>query len=1209
MGKAVDRNDRQKCHKAQDLRAPMNSIHDEILSDPEGRAFVLVSPLIGHIPISQAPYPIRFQENRVGPHATTANLCANPQDGMELAFNLSSGIGVCVNFKVFLMNPIHFALRHPITMMMIVVALIGGGCLAAVSMRIDIFPPFDLPEIYVIQNYNGMSPAQMEGLIVNQFELNFQYVDGVKNVESRSIQQIALIKLSFYPGTDMSQAMAEVVAQANRAQASMPPGVLPPQIMRMDAGSVPVGYLVLTGSAELGKLADLAQQRIRPLLQSMVPGTVGTAPFGSNVRSIVIRVDPERLRAQNLTPSDIVTALTDGNVVIPAGNLYVKDQMPLVPTNATIADVEHFGSIPLKMGRNVYLRDVATIADATDVDFGYAMVDGHRSVYIPVVKKNTASTLTVVADIHKAMARFKSVLPQGVDIRYDFDESPTVVAAIRSVATEGAIGAVLTGLMILLFLRDWRSVIVVVFNIPMALLGSLLALWLCGKTTNVMTLGGLALSIGMLVDEATVSIENIHVQMDKTRSLARAVERGSLETAVPRLLAMLCILSVFIPAFIMAEPVRSLFVPLAMAVGFAMVTSYLLSSTLVPVLSVWLIKHHGRHEASAQAGAQPGAKKRPGFFERVRDRFSRAVELLVSWRWVVVPIYLAACGLILWLVGTRLGTELFPQLDAGTFVIRFRMPPGTNYELTRQAWVRCLEIIEEEARAGNVKASMGFAGQQAPNFGVNNMLLFMRAPDDAQMRVALREGSGIKLDQFRERLRSALPKHLVPWFAGVLIREGMAAEEVDKRAALITFSFEPGDIVSEVMSFGSPAPIEIVISSPDLQSSQSYADRVLAELNQIGSLRDVQIQQTLDYPTVPVTIDREKAGLSGVNTKQVGQSVLVATSSSRMVARNFWQDPKSGVSYQVQVEVPTQRMTSSDQVETVPLDAISPGINLMVRDVASVGRGNEPGEFDRTSMQRYLSITANVEGEDLGRASRQIDQALQQAGKPPRGVYVENRGQVTPMNEMFRSLGYGLVVAIAVILVMLTAYFQSFQLALAAVGAVPGVLSGVVLILYLTGTTLNIESFMGSIMSIGVSVSNSVFLITFAARDWREGLASDRAATRAAGERLRPILMTASAMIIGMVPMSLALEAGSQMQAPLGRAVIGGLLVSTIATLFILPALFAIVIGKRKYQSPSLDPNDPESSHRDQGDKKEHDENHQNDKPANDEEQQGECHG
>ncbi len=710
-------------------------------------------------------------------------------------------------------------------MLMLVVGLIAGGGLAILRMRMDIFPPFDLPQIFVIQNFNGMSPAQMEGLIVNQFELNFQYVDGVKNVESRSIQQIALIKLSFYPGTNMAQAMAEVVGQANRAQAFMPPGVLPPQIMRMDAGSFPVGYLVLRSRTEsLGTLADLAQQRIRPLLQTKVPGTVGTSPFGSNVRSIVLKVDPQRLRSYNLTPDDIVTALMQGNVVTPAGNLYVKDQMPLVPTNAMITKIEDFGKIPIRQGRNVYLRDVATIEDGTDINFGYALVDGHRSIYVPIVKHNTASTLTVVADIHSAMPLFESVLPESVKISYEFDESPTVRESIKSVAIEGLIGATLTGLMILLFLHDWRSVVVVVFNIPMALLSSLCALWITGATINIMTLGGLALSIGMLVDEATVSIENIHVQMTRTKSLARAVERGSNETAVPRLLAMLCILSVFIPAFIMAEPVRSLFVPLALAVGFAMISSYVLSSTVVPVLSIWLLKHHGHSADEAEPsarGAHSPARRRPharhvGLFDRVQARFHGVVGFVVAHRWIVTPAYFATCLLVLIVVGLLLGTELFPQVDSGEFVLRFRAPPGTNFELTRQMWVKCLEVIDEEAKAENVHISMGFAGQQAPNYAVNNMILFMRGPDDGQMRVQLIDGSGIKLSAFREKLRKLLPERIVPWFAEVLERQGHSAAVARQRAEQITFGFEPGDVVSKVMSFGSPTPIEIVVASPDI---------------------------------------------------------------------------------------------------------------------------------------------------------------------------------------------------------------------------------------------------------------------------------------------------------------------------------------------------------------------------------------------------------
>jgi multidrug efflux pump subunit AcrB len=681
---------------------------------------------------------------------------------------------------------------------------------------------------------------------------------------------------------------------------------------------------------------------------------------------------------------------------------------------------------------------------------------------------------------------------------------------------------------------------------------------------------------------------------------------------------MLCILSVFIPAFIMAEPVRSLFVPLSLAVGFAMISSYLLSSTLVPVLSVWLLKHHDEHKQhdedkqnnkkaqsmesrgwfsrigaallfpfqwvgqrlfGAKDNTNEKAGEHKGGFERFQEIFGWVVGGSVRWRWVVVPVYLGVCTLILLLLGTRLGKELFPKVDSGEFVLRFRLPPGTNFELTRQAWVHSLQTVEKEVGPENVKISMGFAGQQAPDYGMNNMLLFMRGPDDAQMRVQLREGSDQNIFALQERLRKSLPDDLKSWFAQQLQEEGLSPKDAEEEASKIQIAFEPGDIVSEVMSFGAPAPIEIVLAGPDIAVSRQHANRVLAELKQISTLRDVQIQESLDYPTVPIVIDREQAGLSGLTAKQVGQSVLVSTYSSRMVARNYWQDKKSGVSYQVQVQVPQQQMDSPDQVKTMPLQPGGAGTNLMVRDIAKVGQGVEYGEYDRLSMQRYLSITANVEGTDLGRASSEVEEALKRAGTPPHGVTVSTRGQVKPMNEMFTSLWIGLGVAVGVILVLLTGYFQSPRLAIASVGAVPGVLSGVVLILLLTGTTLNIESFMGAIMSIGVSVSNSVMLITFTAKDWREGKHAREAAESGARERLRPILMTACAMIVGMVPMALALERGSQMQAPLGRAVIGGLFVSTFATLLILPSLFALIMGDLKHKSPSLSPNDEESKH------------------------------
>ncbi len=759
------------------------------------------------------------------------------------------------------MNPTVLAMRRPVTTLMLVVALVSGGVLARYRMRVDIFPSLNVPKIYVFLDYVGMSPDQMEGFIVNQLELYFQYVDGIQDINTRNIQQVALCELSFFPGTDMGQAMAQVVAMSDRAMSWMPKGTLPPMIMRMDAGSVPVGYLVFESKVtSLGRMGDLAQNIIRPLVQKNVPGTVAISPFGPNMRSIIVNVDPQKMLDYNLTPQHIIEALAQGNTIIPAGNLYVKDTMPVVSNNATVVDIQKLGNIPLRMGRNVYLRDVATIQDDTDITYGYALVNGKKSVYLPIIKKDTGSTLTVVADVRRSMKLFQEAVPKDVTVGFEFDESPTVLAAVESVATEGLIGAGLTGLMILLFLRDPRSVIVVVANIPLALLGSLCGLWITGNTINIMSLGGMALAIGILVDEATVTIENVHVQMGGTPRVATAVLRASNATAVPRLLALLCILSVFIPAFIMSDPLRSLFMPLTLGVGFAMISSYLLSSTFVPILCVALLKHHGGHGE---------AEGKPGLFDRFLVLYGGTVGWFVRLRWIIVPSYLVACGLVLWLVGMQVGRELFPQIDSGEFVLRFRPPPGSNYELTRQMAMRCLEEIEREVKPENIAITMGYVGQVATNFGIDNMVLFMRGPDDGQLRVALTEKSGVKLDRFRERMRDILPRKVIPWMAKRLEQGGLSHEEAERQSKKCTFGFQPGDIVTTVMSFGSPTPISLRVIGTDLSLVRQHAEKIATNLGKIEYLRDIHFEQTLDYPSVEVDIDREKAGLSGAKVEDV----------------------------------------------------------------------------------------------------------------------------------------------------------------------------------------------------------------------------------------------------------------------------------------------------------------------------------------------------
>src|SRR5580704_5802138 len=567
-------------------------------------------------------------------------------------------------------NPIIFALRHPITVMVGIAALVVGSGLAAMRMKVDVFPALNLPVVYVAQPYGGMDPGQMEGLLTNYYEYHFLYISGIHHVESRNIQGAALMKLYFHPGTDMAQAMAETIGYVNRARAFMPPGTVPPFVMRFDTGSVSVGYLVLSSRTKtIGEIQDQALFKVRPMFASL-PGVSAPPPFGGNQRTIVIRTDPDRLRSYNISPEEVVQALVSGNTISPSGNIRVKDQMPIVPVDAMVVNPKDLGSIPVRPGTDVYLRDLATIEDSTDIPTGYALVNGKRAVYIVVTKRADASTLSVVNEVKANLPNMRAAIPEDIDVSFEFDQSPYVTRAIWGVGTEALLGAALTGLMVLLFLRDWRSVIVVVLNIPFALLSSIVGLWLTGQTINLMTLGGLALAVGILVDEATVEVENIHTQFEHTPNIARAVRRGNHETAVPRLLAMLCVLAVFIPSFVMTGSARALFVPLSLAVGFAMVASYFLSSTFVPVVSVWLLRHV--HQ-SPEAGSGEADRRRT----RISATYTGLLERLMPVRWIGVPIYLVATLTIAWLAGRQLGREIFPTVDAGQFQLRLRAPTGT----------------------------------------------------------------------------------------------------------------------------------------------------------------------------------------------------------------------------------------------------------------------------------------------------------------------------------------------------------------------------------------------------------------------------------------------------------------------------------------------------------------------------------------------------
>jgi len=1063
------------------------------------------------------------------------------------------------------MNPIEFALRRPITVMVVMVALVGAGWLAVSRMKVDIFPALNLPVVYVCQPYGGMDPQQMEGLIANFYEYHFLYINGIHHVESKNVQGVSLMKLFFHPGTDMAQAMAETVGYVNRSRAFMPPGTVPPFIMRFDTGSVPVGYLVLSSDTKsVEEIQDQALFKVRPMFAS-IPGVSAPPPFGGNQRTVVVRVDPDKLRAYNVSADNVVRALTSGNTISPSGAIRTVTSMPLVPSNAMVVQPQELGSIAVKPG--VYLRDVApTIEDASDIPTGYALVNGRRAVYILVTKRADASTVDVVNRVKADLPKMQAVLPPDIQVRFEFDQSPYVTNSIKGLVMEGGLAAALVGLMVLVFLRDWRSVLVVVFNIPLALLAAVIALSLTGQTVNLMTLGGLALAVGILVDEATVAVENIHTQMETTDSVALAVWRGIYETAVPRLLAMLSILAVFIPSFFMQGAARALFVPLSLAVGFSMIASYLLSSTFVPVLSVWLLRKHHKQEDST---TEPQA---PGWLAKT---FSQVLEKTTRRRRLVVPLYFGLSLLAMVGLGQLLGTEIFPQIDAGQFQFRLRGPAGTRIEQTEQMTREALAFIQQEVGPDNVEISLGYVGVVPSSYPINSVYLWTGGPEEAVIRVALKHGA-VRLEELKRRLREKLPSHLREWTARKWVSEGEPAARAEERLKELRLSFEPADIINEIMSFGSPTPIEVVVSGPKMADNRTYAEKLRDQLAQIPALRDLQYGQSLDYPTVEVSIDREKAAVTGVTAEEVARSLVAATSSSRFVVPNFWRDPVSGVGYQVQVEIPRTMMRSPAEVETVPIKAngTSP---LLLRDVADVKEGSMPGEVDRYNMRRLVSMTANIQGEDLGSVAGRIARAIEGAGAPPTGVQVDVRGQVTPMREMFQGLAFGLIIAVVVIFLLLAAYFQSVRLALTAVAAVPAVLCGVILGLLLTGTTLNIQSFMGAIMAIGVAVANAILLVTFAERYRRSGRTAVEAGIEGARTRRRAIAMTSLAMIAGMIPMALGLGEGGDQVAPLGRAVIGGLLASTLATLTLLPAVFALIMGSSSTSSVSLSPTDPES--------------------------------
>lgn len=1045
------------------------------------------------------------------------------------------------------MNLIRLALRKPISVLVLVAGLLFFGIRAVLDIKIDILPNMDLPVIYIAHPFGGYSPTQMETYFTKQYNNILLYANGVKSIETRNVQGLMLMKLTYYEGTNMAQAAAEVSALSNRIQVVFPPGSNPPFIIRFDASSLPVGQLVLSSPIRSNnELQDMANVYVRSSFTS-IPGLLAPAPFGGNVRTIEINVDPERLRAHNLTPDQIVEAIRLNNQTAPGGNIRMGDINYITPTNNTVREVKDFETIPLFKGgvQNLYLRDVATVTDGADVAAGYALINGKRSVYISIAKSADASTWEVVSRLKANLPRIQSTLPEDVTLSYEFDQSVYVINAVRSLVIEGAIGAILTGLMVLLFLNDRRAALIVILTIPTSIIAGVLFLKLFGQTINIMSLSGLALAIGILVDESTVTIENIHQHFAMGKPKAVAIWDACREIALPKLLILFCILAVFAPAFTMAGIPGALFLPLALAIGCAMIVSFILSQTFVPVMANWIMKPHpiGEH-----------ANQKPSAFERFRNFYASIGERMFPLRKWVTITYLLATTLIAIVLLVSIGRDVLPRVNSSQFQLRLRAPNGTRIERTEEKVHAVLKEIETLAGKDRVSISSVYVGQHPALFSINPIYLFTAGPHEAVFQVSLKEYEG-NMDEFKDKVRDRV-KEAVPD---------------------VKLSFEPIELTEKVLSQGSPTAVEVRVIGRNKKVNEEYAGKVVEKLNAIHYFRDVQIAQPLNYPSLNIEIDRTRAAQLGIDMNDISRSLIAATSSSRYTEKNIWVDEKAGLPYAVQVQVPLNQMQSQEEMKSIPLLRNSP--RPVLGDVATITPGVTYGENDNLGAVSFLSVTANIHQTDLGSAQDDVRNTIASLGELPRGLTIEAVGLGAVLEETMSSLQGGLIVAIVVIFLMLAANFQSFRVSFVVLTAVPAVVLGSILLLLITGSTLNLQSYMGIIMSVGVSIANAVLLVTNAEQIRIRTGDAVGAAREAVKLRLRPIVMTSIAMIAGMLPMAIGHGEGGEQVSPLGRAVIGGLLFSTLTVLTMLPLIFSWIQEKTSIASVSLDPTDNESKH------------------------------
>jgi len=1067
---------------------------------------------------------------------------------------------------------VRLALRRPYTFVVAAMLVLILGVYTILNTPTDIFPDINIPVISVIFNYSGMSPNDMEQHIVTSFErILTTTVNDVEHSESQSLYGVAIVKIFFQPDAKIETAIAQVSAICQTAIRSMPPGTQPPLVIQYSASNVPILQLSFSSDTlpEQG-MFDQAMNFVRPRLVT-VPGVQIPAPYGGKQRQVMVDLDPARLYAWGISPTDVSNAIGAQNLILPAGNAKIGAQEYPVILNSSPLKAWDLNSLPIKTvhGTTVTVGDVAHVRDGFQVQTSLVHVSGKRGVLVSVLKNGGASTLDVVSGIKRTLALVVPTLPKGLKVTSLFDQSLYVRASVSGVVREAAIASGLTGLMILIFLGSWRSTVVVVTSIPLSILVSIIILSWLGETLNIMTLGGLALAVGILVDDATVEIENIHRNLHQGKRLVQAILDGASQIAVPAFVSTLCICIVFIPVGFISGAAKFLFIPLGLAVVFAMLTSYLLSRTLVPTMVHYLLASEvevfGGHLDPKDPHADPAKAHRlgsHGFFWGIHEGFNRRFERLRRWyggllawalgnRTAVLGVFILLVASSAGLAGFGLiGKDFFPSVDAGEIRLHVRAPPGTRIEETERIFARVERAVGNDIPKSEIETLLDIIG--IPNSGINLSLSdgSLMSSADGEILIALKAGhrptSGY-IDRLTRDLRLGFPD--------------------------LTFYFAPADIVTQVLNFGIAAPIDVQIEGSPADEPRNYATakKIASEIAGVPGAADVRLQQVPHTPSLLMNVDRTQANFAGLSQRDVADDMLISLSGTAQQNPNFWQDTVHGVQYSVLVQTPQYLVDSINALENqpvIPSSSLVPGGAFvpeaqLLGSVARLSRGTSPTNITHYNPRPTFDVLAGVRGMDLDSVAKAVRRivAAERKNLPP-GTLINIRGQVQSMDASFTGLGYGLIFAIVLVYLLLVVNFQSWLDPLIILMALPGALAGILWMLFITQTTINVPSLMGAIMSIGVATANSILMITFANDLRKEGTSARDAALAAGMTRLRPVIMTALAMIIGMLPMSLGLGEGGEENAPLGRAVIGGLLLATFATLFFVPVVYSKLRAK-----------------------------------------------